>query len=257
MFGFCVFWLYYFLERVRLVAVICNLTKPMNLSGKLLLLLFVCMLCLNVCAQSRWQVGIELQPFGITAPNDKTDSREIDDWYDNSLGFSYKGGITMYRELNRFSWLGAGLAFSQQRYYGLVKFPAIGNRLADTAKMTVRTSDLQIPLRWLIRIASHRVGLVCEPGIVLGFRMELEKSFSESEYTYPRETATNSQLAWPLYWGVNLNLGLSYQFNKGIILMLTPSIELYDVARSKFNAALNTPSTRNYYLRLSFIRTLD
>ncbi len=206
-------------------------------------------------SQSHWQVGIELNPVGYT-PEVMwySNGKEVEMGF-NGAGFSYKGGITVYRELGLYFWLHSGLLYSRRTYDGSEVMPATGSREPDTVRVNTRTRDIQLPLSVQFRYGKHRWGVVLSSGILTGFRLRFAK-FPEGG-TYSAAIVTNRRPFLPAYISLDCTAGLYCQLNKGIILVLQAEVEHELESTVRRDPLLRTASTTSFYPKLTFVRTLD
>jgi hypothetical protein len=204
-------------------------------------------------SQSHWQVGIELNPVGYTP--------EVT-WYSNGkevergftgAGFSYKGGVTVYRELRLYFWLQSGLLYSRRTYEGVEVIPATGNPEPETVRVNTRTRDIQLPLCVQFRYSKHHWGVVASPGILTGFRLRFAR-FPEQRAA---DIVTNRQPFLPAYVSLDFAMGLYYQLNRGVVFMFQAEAEHELQSTVRHDPLLRTASTTSFYPKLTLIRTLD
>ena len=205
-----------------------------------------------VCAaQSPWQLGFQIQPL-TSAP----DAASLRGWHapvpemGNYFGFGYKAGVVGFCELNRFLWLQSGLLFSRRNFNS---YPISAAR--DTARMTTRLTDLQVPLALQFRHARRRWGFVATPAVFTGLRFQAVNTF-DRDFDRTPITANNRSFLWPAFFGLGCTTGIYYQTANKMSFMLEAGGEYEFASQIASGSGLRVPANYAYLFKLTFVQDL-
>ncbi|MCU0353100.1 MAG: hypothetical protein MUD08_05070 [Cytophagales bacterium] len=215
-----------------------------------------------VChAQSPWQIGFQIQPFGLTQsdvyPGPDGAYAYPGIFFREDLGFNYKLGVVAYRELGRVTWLQSGILFSRKRFSTRPVLSGAG-QVADTVRMTTRLSDIQVPLSLHFRYDIYRWGIVASPHVFTGFRLRSAMTFEqvgEGPGYLPMAT-NNNRFYLPAFFGFGLSAGLYYRPYGSAAVMAELGGEYEFASRTVARPMPRIPGSESYFLKLTFVQDL-